>query len=535
MRGSGMNENGDGRRKPSRSDSQSGEGRPNVVLITLDAGRYDLLVENLDSLPNLKALAERSAFFDNAFSVGPLTPFAFPAIIGGVYPYHWGTGLHHDVKGVDEVVKGAGYSTGFIIEWNPLLSQHFGYGVTADFDLCKFDLAEAGESQPVKGRLPEDSQEARAWRHVERPYPLARIVHRLRPLWERNRAAMVVGGYCLSASEFVRLYARGRSPRVDKMRRNHALFRQSVLDFIDDRFRNPQLLWIHTTVNHCPYMPDSRSSGFSARRANYLNARGISKFVNYGVCQQLKRLYVESLKVADDLVGDVMGALAARGLLEDSIIIVTADHGEEFMEEGTFSHFAESSSDILLHVPLMIAGGRLIQPRHIQVPVSTIDIPPTVCDLLGVGMPDSFRGVSLRPILSEPAADPDAGQRLRSRPLFSEGWVSKSTLDRSPGHESHKRVFTVRKGSYKLKVTELEMGNDTIEEKLELTDWVSGQKLDVKSHKDVVEELRHIVRQHVYEEGVVARDLKRKSERQHIKDALAKAKRRSPDTDRKGV
>ncbi|MBN2098869.1 MAG: sulfatase-like hydrolase/transferase [Dehalococcoidia bacterium] len=529
-----MNENGHERRDLANSESQGSETRLNVVLITLDAGRYDLLVENLDSLPNLRALAERSAWFENAFSAGPVTTFAFPAIIGGVYPYHWGAGIDQSVQAVDEVLKGSGYNTGFIIEWNPLLSQRFGYGVRADFQLCKFALAESGVPQPTGAEPTKDSREAGAWRFMERPYPLVGIVRKLRPLWERNQTARAVGGYGLSVSQFLRLYAKRTGPSVDKSRHDHHLFRQNLRGFINDRFESPQFLWVHTTVNHLPYVTPSSGSAFSARRANYLNARGVSKFVNYGVCQQLKRLYVESLKVADDLVGEILGALAARGLLDSSIIIVTSDHGEEFMEEGTFFHDVESSSDILLHVPLMLSGPRLVKARHIQVPVSSIDIPPTICDLLGVGVPESFRGISLKPILCE-TGRPDAGQHLRSRPLFSEGWVLKSTLDRIPGHKSHKRVFTVRKGSYKLKVTEVERGKGTIHERLELSDWISGRRLDPGSHREVVEELRHLVRQHVYEEGVVARNLKRKSERQHVKDALAKAKRRSPDADRKGV
>jgi arylsulfatase A-like enzyme len=529
-----MSEKEDGRMKPSGSESQGGEAKPNVVLITLDAGRYDLLVENLDSLPNLKALAERSAFFENAFSAGPVTTFSFPAIIGGVYPYHWGAGIDQSVKAVDEVVKGSGYNTAFIIEWNPLLSQRFGYGVKADFQLCKFVLAETGVIQPTTSDPPKKSREAGAWRFMERPYPLVGVVRKLRPLWERNQAARAVGSYVLSIGLFLRLYARRTGPSIDKSRHDHHLFRENLRGFINDRFESPQFLWVHTTVNHLPYATPSSGSAFSARRANYLNARGVSKFVNYGVCQQLKRLYVESLKVADDLVGEILGALSARGLLEGSIIIVTSDHGEEFMEEGTYFHDVESSSDILLHVPLMISGGRVVKARHIQVPVSSIDIPPTICDLLGVAIPDSFRGMSLKPILCE-TGHPDAGQRMRNRPLFSEGWVLKSTLDRIPGHKSHKRVFTVRKGNYKLKVTEVERDKDTVEEKLELTDWVSGRSIDLKTHREVVEELRHLVRQHVYEEGVVAGNLKRKSERQHVKDALAKAKRTPADADRKGV
>lgn len=496
--------------------------RPNVILITLDACRYDLLVENLDSLPNLKSLAQRSVFFENAFSAGPATAFAFPAIIGGVYPYHWGPGIHRGVKAVDEVVKGSGYHTSIMIEFNPLLGRHFGYGLTADFQTCRFGLGQGDVSQSMENGVPQDSPEFRAWRFHVHTRTLARIVDSLRPLWERNRAAKTLGGYCLSGWEFLRVYARGKGFKLAELRHNHNLFRQNVLDFINDRFENPQFLWMHTMVNHGPYQPPSRGSEFSPRRVDYLNARGVSKFVNRRVCRELKRLYVESLTVADDLVGDVVGALSARGLLEDSIIILTADHGEEFMEEDSLGHSATSSSDTLLHVPLMISLGHLLQPRHIQIPVSTLDVPSTICDLLGIGVPDSYRGISLKPLLSGSGVDADMAQELRSRPLFSAGWSQKTALDASPGHESHNRVFTVRKNGYKLKVTEVERGKDVMEERLELVDWVSGHRLDLSSNREVVEELRHLLCRHVYEEGVMVRSLKKSAEQQHVKDALSK-------------
>jgi len=59
---------------------------PNVVLITLDALNYGLFVENLEIVPNLKALKSGGVFFENAFSVGPSTFFAFPGIIATLYP-----------------------------------------------------------------------------------------------------------------------------------------------------------------------------------------------------------------------------------------------------------------------------------------------------------------------------------------------------------------------------------------------------------------------------------------------------------------
>ena len=63
--------------KPSGPESNKVINPPNVILITLDAFNYDLFVDNLDILPNLKALKSESVFMENAFSVGASTFFAF--------------------------------------------------------------------------------------------------------------------------------------------------------------------------------------------------------------------------------------------------------------------------------------------------------------------------------------------------------------------------------------------------------------------------------------------------------------------------
>lgn len=513
--------------KPDSLNCQGGGSKPNVVLITLDACRYDTLVENLSSLPNLKALAEKSAFFENAFSVGPTTFFAFAGMIGGTYPYHWGTGLHRPVRAVDEVLKNAGYRTGVLIELNPFLGRRFGYGSNADVQLGRDGLVENADLDmfpPAPAGQGRNGREARAWRHFDSPYALMGLVRKLRPLWERNRVARMAGGCVLHAFRFVSEYGRGKGPRIDRARLDHGRFREHLAAFIKERFQAPQFLWIHTMVSHLPYVTPANGSEFSTRRTDYLNARGITDFVNQGTCRQLKKLYVESLRSADSMVGEILDALSSRGLLDSSIVIVTSDHGEEFMEEGRFSHGFESS-DILLHVPLMISWGEIIQPRRVQGPVSTMDIPSTICELLGIEVPESFGGMSLKQVLCETTVDEAVSRRLWGRPLFSEAWMLRSNLDRRPGYMSQRRVFTVRKNRYKLKVTEVERGGDTIEETLELTDWTSGSRLDVKSHGDVVEELRYLLREHLFEEGVAARNLRRRAEQDHVRSALDKVKR----------
>ena len=106
------------------SITNSGKTPLNVILITLDDFSYELFMENLESLPNLKALKRDSVFFENAFSIGPTTHFAFPGIVASVYPYHFGIGIDKNTIAVDEVLKKHGYNTAFINEWLGLWKMH---------------------------------------------------------------------------------------------------------------------------------------------------------------------------------------------------------------------------------------------------------------------------------------------------------------------------------------------------------------------------------------------------------------------------
>lgn len=101
---------------------------------------------------------------------------------------------------------------------------------------------------------------------------------------------------------------------------------------------------------------------------------------------------------------------ADPALAQRTALIVTADHGEEFMEHGKRYHNG-SLYDELLRVPLWVCSPA--PPRVIDEPVSLIDLAPTLLDLFGQPTPSSFMGTSLVPYLH------GRGERLE-RPLFAE-------------------------------------------------------------------------------------------------------------------
>jgi len=123
-------------------------------------------------------------------------------------------------------------------------------------------------------------------------------------------------------------------------------------------------------------------------------------------------LYDATIHQVDRRLGRLIGELDAKGLLDRTIVVVTADHGEEFFDHGHFRHRGTLYQD-LVHVPLLIRMPRGMAGLRVDEPVSQVDILPTLLDLLGQPVPPGLDGRSL--------ADFVRGRRPGSppTPLFS--------------------------------------------------------------------------------------------------------------------
>ncbi len=490
-----------------------------MILITLDALGYKLFAQNLDLMPNLRGLVSRGVSFENAFSVGASTHFGFPGLIAGVYPYHFGIGLDKRVRSLPDVLKDEGYSTAFINEMNVLITPYFGYGLNLDYQQHFFSLPDSRDGTEMRDTLLE-ARQARAGLHTRMLDLLRRIYYSLSIRWVRD-----FGVTCVNLYRFLSLRFKEGGHTVAGRRKLHGEFLNEILGFISERFGAQQFLWIHTVINHLPYLPPEEGSEFRTSEVDYLNGRGLTSLVNPGIARRLKGLYIESFKSTDHFIGQVLQALSRKGLLEKSILVVTADHGEEFMEEGFFGHEPESSSDRLLHVPLIFYGPGFFEPGTVHTPVSTLDILPTVCDLLAIGPPSTCRGISLKDLVLGVTPDPDEPEATSDRSLFSESWRWHGMLDRSAGHLRPTNVFTVRRGIHRLKVTREQRPHDTVIDKLELRDWVNDEPLDLSSHRPLADSLLYLLAKHIHEEGAFAERLRIESERKRIKSSISRLRK----------
>lgn len=119
--------------------------------------------------------------------------------------------------------------------------------------------------------------------------------------------------------------------------------------------------------------------------------------------KQIRALYDGCTRQFDDCFKRILEALERQGLLENTIVILTADHGDDLYEEGvTLGHgLSFNGADASYHVPLAIRIPGATAQRF-QQPVRTIDIAPTIADLLDLDTPSGWEGQSLASWLETP-------------------------------------------------------------------------------------------------------------------------------------
>jgi arylsulfatase A-like enzyme len=140
--------------------------------------------------------------------------------------------------------------------------------------------------------------------------------------------------------------------------------------------------------------------GFLARKGFQFHADdGSHRSLSEDDRRLIVDLYDAGINHADAIIGTMLSDLAAAGALDDTVVVVTSDHGEGLGESGLFAH--AYLYDFNLMVPFMISGPGVSEAGSVitdQVRMS--DITPTILDLLGIEAPGPSDGISLAPLLS---------------------------------------------------------------------------------------------------------------------------------------
>lgn len=157
--------------------------------------------------------------------------------------------------------------------------------------------------------------------------------------------------------------------------------------------------------------------------------------------RHLLDLYDASLRQTDAHLGRLLDALGSSGRLETTLVVVTSDHGEEFLEHGAVLH-GHSQYQELVRVPLVLHGPGVAAGLRVRAPVSLIDVVPTALGLLGQPVPADLDGIPLQPLWRQP------GYTLPARFLFFEADITFPPP--APGLVPPGTRRAVRFGKYKL-------------------------------------------------------------------------------------
>ena len=185
-----------------------------------------------------------------------------------------------------------------------------------------------------------------------------------------------------------------------------------VLEWLDNRPQDqPFFLYVHTIDPHVPYKPPEHFLNMydSAPYAGVVDFKrdgtllenikiGRTK-LNARDKERLVALYDAEISYHDAHFAAMIEGLERRGLSDNTMIVITADHGEEFWDHGSVGH-GHSVYDELLHVPLVVkVPGITQQTTSVTDAVGLVDVLPTVLEVLGQPVPDHLAGHSFLPQL----------------------------------------------------------------------------------------------------------------------------------------
>ncbi len=366
-----------------------------LVLVTVDCLRADhvgFLGYSRPVTPGLDAMAENSAIFSDAIVAGAPTYFSFPGILASRYPL----ALGRDVLGIapheptlPTVLQDAGYVTAAFLAANPYLSRRFGYdqGFDSFHDFLDSEI----------GREPVSPDPATVGR-------LSKLNRLMQNAARRNGLATkgydeLYFWYCQWVS------ARERVP-MDKLRRYPAanVMVDQAASWLSTVGEQPFLLWLHLMDPHHPYYPPEESLAslglrhLTARRARFLNSFwnrwdiGPRRFERYR--NDIISLYDAGVHWVDKQVSRLIGILQRLQLWDETVFVLTADHGEAFLEHGDRYHSPTSLPEHLIRVPLLLRAPGLTGRRFSHGPFSLIHLAPTLLEAVGVSSPDGFQGRS---------------------------------------------------------------------------------------------------------------------------------------------
>lgn len=362
--------------------------RPNVILISVDTLRADHLgcygYERPTS-PTIDLLARRGVRFDQVFSQSSWTVPSHLSLLTSRYPHSHGVEtdeqrLPDDVTTLAEALGQAGYFTSAFISW-VYVSDRYGFGQGFD---------EYHELLPREDEVTSSTEAS------------------------------------IKASAFV----------------------DRVVEWADLGPRQPFFLFLHLFDPHINYeppapfdemfgtpLPGKREGTFEYLRRYIKGVHHEPERIPTDRLAGALGLYDGEIRFTDHELGRLLIALGDRGLLDNSVVVFTSDHGEEFDDHGSMEGHQWTLYDEVLHIPLiMVFPHDRFAGRTVQAVAQSIDVAPTILDFLDLDIPAEFQGRSLMPLLERGAAEVGPRMAFSEIKRFNEKWALRTP--------THKLIYT---------------------------------------------------------------------------------------------
>jgi arylsulfatase A-like enzyme len=344
-------------------------GAPNVILLVLDTVRWF----NLSSYgyprpttPEIEKWSRGAVRFDQALATAPWTLPSHVSLFTGRLPHEtsatWLVPMDGAQPTLAEVLAEHGYATaGFVANLN-------------------YTSRESGLS--------------RGFLHYED--------YRIRP------------AEILFSSALGKLLVSTRTTQWRMLRKSAALVNDEFLGWLDDRPEGrPFFVFLNYFDAHDPYEPPApfdaqfgAAGGGDVDDLESRSGRGTSARL-----QAAQRAYDGTIAYMDQQIGRLLSELERRQLKDNTILIITSDHGEQFGEKGLIRH-GNSLYRTLVQVPLFVSvPGVTTGRRDVATPVSLRDVPATILDFAGIER-HPLPGRSLAPLVRDSNGASSQGQAL---------------------------------------------------------------------------------------------------------------------------
>jgi arylsulfatase A-like enzyme len=355
-------------------------GAPNVLLIVWDTVRaqnLSLYGHVRHTTPNLQQLAARGVWFRHAFSTSSWTLPSHASMFTGRWPHELSTGWKAPLDDREPTLAGRLGSLGYDTA-----------GFVANLDY-----------------LGRETGIARGFSHFE-DYPLT-----VREIFTRYIGLGRRVDHFSIAMLVDKLVGRrgGRQRPLMPIAREHSKSAPDIdrafLDWLSwQRQRDrPFFAFLNYNDAHTPYeVPDDSTKGFGIRPESWHERLLLQKWIatdrpptSLRDVQMANDLYDDCIAYLDRRLGALLDELGRRGVLDDTVVIVTSDHGEHLGDHRLFFHGCSLYRQ-LVNVPLVVAGPTRVPKRQVvDEPVSLRDVPATVLDLAGLARGDLLPGRSL--------------------------------------------------------------------------------------------------------------------------------------------